>query len=223
MLSTILRALPLRCQLCHHSLDQHQYPWCLACHASLPQSPRCLHCGLPTPYVVESCGRCLKHPPLWDSLTCVGDYSFPYDKLLHRFKYQRQFWLTPALATLIAKQVETPAPLLVAVPMHWRRQWWRGYNQSSLLAKHLARHLKVQYAPGLLKRTRATRQQQGLSRQARMKNLSNAFCVTGAVPAHVAIVDDVVTTGATINQLCRLLRSRGARRIDVYCFCRTPA
>lgn len=117
MFSAILRALPLRCQLCHHRLDQHQYPWCKSCHANLPRPPRCLHCGLPTPYEMESCGRCLKSPPLWNSLSCVSSYTFPYDKLLHRFKYQGHYWLAPSLAKLLATEIDQPAPVLLPVPM----------------------------------------------------------------------------------------------------------
>ena len=222
MLSTILRALPLRCQLCHHRLEQHDYPWCHACHASLPRQPRCLHCGLPTPYVIESCGRCLKKPPPWDSLVCIGAYAFPYDKLLHRFKYQGHYWLAPALAKLLATEIESPAPLLLPVPMHWKRRLWRGFNHSSVLAAELARQLKVQSEPNVLKRIRATRQQQGLDRQSRLSNLKQAFSIEGKLPPHIALVDDVVTTGATVAQLCRLLRQHGVERIDVYCLCRTP-
>ncbi len=222
MLNIILRALPLRCQLCQHPLGQSRHPWCETCHASLPRHPRCLQCGLPTPYVIESCGHCLKKPPLWDGLICVGTYTFPYDKLLHRFKYQGHYWLAPALATLLATEIEEPAPLLLPVPMHWRRRISRGFNHSGVLARELAKVLETQYAPNVLKRTRATRQQQGLNRQSRLSNLKSAFSVNGKLPPHVALVDDVVTTGATIAQICSLLRRHGVERIDVYCLCRTP-
>ncbi|NGN99154.1 ComF family protein [Grimontia sp. S25] len=171
---------------------------------------------------MESCGRCLKKPPPWDSLVCVGAYSFPYDKLLHRFKYQGHYWLAPALAKLLATEIESPAPLLLPVPMHWKRRLWRGFNHSSVLAAELARQLKVQSEPNVLKRIRATRQQQGLDRQSRLSNLKQAFSIEGKLPPHIALVDDVVTTGATVAQLCRLLRQHGVERIDVYCLCRTP-
>ncbi|WP_336245245.1 ComF family protein [Enterovibrio paralichthyis] len=222
MFSAILRALPLRCQLCHHRLDQHQYPWCKSCHANLPRPPRCLHCGLPTPYEMESCGRCLTSPPLWNRLSCVSSYTFPYDKLLHRFKYQGHYWLAPSLAKLLATEIDQPAPVLLPVPMHWQRHWRRGFNHSNVLARHLARQLQVQYEPNVLKRDRATRQQQGLNRQSRLSNLNNAFSIKGVMPEHVALVDDIVTTGTTLNQLCRLLRGHGVKHIDVYCVCRTP-
>ncbi|WP_245621615.1 ComF family protein [Enterovibrio calviensis] len=222
MFRTILRALPLRCQLCHHTLMHRHYPWCETCHDTFPRLPRCLHCGLPTPYVTESCGRCLNSPPAWDRLICVGGYTFPYDKLLHRFKYQGHYWLAPALGKLLAKEIDNPAPLLLPVPMHWRRRLMRGFNHSTLLARALAKQLAVQCAPDILKRNRATRQQQGLSRQSRLSNLRGAFSSKGRLPEHVALVDDVVTTGATIAELCRLLRQQGVTQIDVYCLCRTP-
>ncbi|WP_407331689.1 ComF family protein [Enterovibrio sp. 27052020O] len=223
MFRTILRALPLRCQLCHHKLEHRRYPWCEPCHLSFPRVPRCLHCGLPSPSITESCGRCLSSPPEWDSLTCVGGYTFPYDKLLHRFKYQGHYWLSPALAALLAQEIEDPAAVILPVPMHWQRRVIRGFNHSSVLANALAKQLGVQCEPNVLKRHRATRQQQGLSRQSRLSNLREAFSMTGSLPERVALVDDVVTTGATIAEICRLLRSQGVKHIDIYCLCRTPS
>ncbi|WP_241819067.1 ComF family protein [Enterovibrio norvegicus] len=222
MFRTILRALPLRCQLCHHTLENRRYPWCESCHESFPRVPRCLHCGLPAPYVTESCGRCLNNPPAWDRLICVGGYTFPYDKLLHRFKYQGQYWLAPALATLLAQEIDDPAAVILPVPMHWRRRIARGFNHSTVLANELAKQLGVQCESKVLKRNRATRQQQGLSRQFRLSNLREAFTMTGSLPERVALVDDVVTTGTTIAEICRLLRTRGVKHIDIYCLCRTP-
>ncbi|SKA51891.1 comF family protein [Enterovibrio nigricans DSM 22720] len=222
MFRSILRALPLRCQLCHHRLEEHRTSWCQTCHDALPLRPRCLQCGLPTPYEIESCGRCLTSAPAWNTLACVGSYTFPYTTLLHRFKYQRQYWLADELASLIATRIDEPAPVISPIPMHWIRRWHRGYNHSNVLAQSLAKHLGVQCASDLLKRVRATRQQNGLNRQSRLSNLDDAFAVTATVPEHLALVDDVVTTGATMTQVCKLLRAHGAKRIDVYCLCRTP-
>ncbi|WP_232312835.1 ComF family protein [Enterovibrio coralii] len=196
---TILRVLPLRCQLCHHRLEEHRHAWCQVCDDALPKHPRCLQCGLPTPYDIESCGKCLSSPPSWDSLVCVGNYTFPYTTLLHRFKYQRQYWLGKSLASLIATRIDDPAPVVVPIPMHWRRRWHRGYNHSNVLARSLAKQLDVDCEPNLLKRVKATRQQKGLDRQSRLSNLKHAFAVSAPVPEHIALVDDVVTTGTTIS------------------------
>lgn len=222
MLRSILRALPLRCQLCHHRLEQRQYPWCETCSQSFPTSPRCMQCGLSTPYTMETCGRCLNTPPAWDNLVCLGDYTFPYDTLLHKFKYQGHYWLAAPLARLLAESIDEPAPCLIPVPMHWRRRWVRGFNHSTVLANALASQLERPCLDNALIRTRATQQQQGLSRKARLSNLKDAFNIHGDLPSHVALVDDVVTTGATLTELCRLLKAHGVIKIDIYALCRTP-
>lgn len=221
LFQALLRALPLRCQLCHLKLDQRCFPWCKTCQQSLPCSPRCQHCGLPTSYEMLNCGRCQLKLPVWDRLICVGDYTFPYDKLLHQFKYQGHYWLAPALAKLLTKHIKQPAPVLLPVPMHWRRRLLRGSNHATILAQTLAEQLNVAYYSDRLKRIRPTRQQQGLSRKSRLSNLKNAFAVIGSLPEHVALIDDVVTTGATLSQLCRLLRQHGVKRIEVYCIVRS--
>ncbi|MGL5335760.1 MAG: ComF family protein, partial [Enterovibrio sp.] len=137
------------------------------------------------------------------------------------FKYQGQFWLAKPLAKMLAKEIIAPAPQLLAVPMHWQRRITRGFNHSQLLATHLAAELQVSCANHLLQRTRATQPQQQLDRQQRMTNLKNAFSMTGHCAKHVAIVDDVVTTGATVKAICHELKLAGAEKIDIYCLART--
>lgn len=221
LFNRLLHVLPLRCQLCHLKLDQQHYPWCNICYQHLPSSPRCQHCGLPTSYSMANCGRCQRKPPLWDNLICVADYTFPFDKLIHQFKYQGHYWLAPPLAKLLTEHINQPAPMLLPVPMHWLRRLFRGSNHANLLAQALAKQLNVTCCTNALKRIRPTRQQQGLTRQSRLSNLKNAFAITADLPEHVALVDDVVTTGATLSQLCRLLRQHGVTRIEVYCIVRS--
>ncbi len=221
MFNALFQALPLRCQLCHLRLDQRNYPWCKTCFQSFPKQPRCQRCGLPTAYTQESCGRCLRKPPLWDRLVCVGDYTFPYDSLLHKFKYKGQYWLSSPLSNLLADNIENPAPILLPVPMHWTRRLLRGFNHSNLLAQALARQLNVNCDSGLLIRTKATPQQQGLTRKKRLSNLKGVFQISSPPPEHVALVDDVVTTGATLAELSLLLRKHGVKHIDVYCIVRS--
>nr|WP_238529409.1 phosphoribosyltransferase family protein [Vibrio mimicus] len=109
------------------------------------------------------------------------------------------------------------------MPLHWRRRWQRGFNQSDLLARELARSLPTQYDSQLFARRRATPHQQGLSKAQRIQNLSGAFVLNHQPnQQHIAIVDDVVTTGSTIRHLCDLLLDVGVQSIDIYCICRTP-
>lgn len=218
--NAMLSLSPSLCDLCHLKAD-HQF-WCSHCRRYFHPIPRCLRCGLPTLTTIEQCGHCLTHPPLWNRLYCVGSYQQPLSRYVHRFKYQRQFWLSPILASLLASRIDQPAPLFTSVPMHWRRQWWRGFNQSELLAANLASHWPNSHYVPLFKRHRATAQQQGLSKIQRQRNLRRAFTLVQSPAArHIALVDDVVTTGSTMHQLCALLLNAGVESIDIYCLCRT--
>ncbi|OMO38426.1 amidophosphoribosyltransferase [Vibrio sp. 10N.261.46.E8] len=141
-------------------------------------------------------------------------------------KYADKFWFARDLSKLLASRIEHPAPLITSVPLHWRRYIHRGFNQSQLLANYTAQELGVKNEV-LFRRVRSTTSQQGLNKSARLHNLKNAFAlrkqdVQGMVPSHVAIIDDVVTTGSTVYQLCQLLLEVDVKRIDIYCICRTP-
>lgn len=216
--------LHAECPLCRLAIDiAHPFGLCSACQEWLDHGHRCARCGLPTLSAVDQCGECLRQPPAWQTLYCVGDYHFPLSDAVHQLKYQGQFWQAPRLAALLAAQISEPAPLLCSVPLHWRRRWQRGFNQSDLLAQHLANRLNTQYDRHLFARRLSTPHQQGLSKKQRETNLHRAF-VLSHLPTqnHVAIVDDVVTTGSTVRHLCHLLLDVGVQRIDIYCICRTP-
>jgi ComF family protein len=124
---------------------------------------------------------------------------------------------------MFSERVEQPAQLVTCVPMHWRRYCLRGYNQSELLARSIARQFHIPYQ-SLFRRLRATPPQAGLSKAQRKENLFNAFSLRyQQVPTqHVAIVDDVLTTGSTVYHLCKLLLEAGVKTVDIYCICRTP-
>jgi ComF family protein len=129
----------------------------------------------------------------------------------------------PPLAALLAQHIPFPAPLLLPVPLHWRRYLYRGFNQSDLLAHHLSQALAVSYQTRLLQRIRSTPPQEGLHKNEREQNLRKAFMLRSRPPTnHIAIADDVVTTGSSINQLCQLLLEVDLEYIDIYCLCRTP-
>ncbi|MCG9606944.1 ComF family protein [Vibrio alginolyticus] len=175
---------------------------------------------------VEQCGECLATPPPWHRLYCVGDYTFPTAGYIQQMKYADKFWFARDLSTLLASRIEEPASLVTSVPLHWRRYFHRGFNQSQLLARYTAQDLKVEHAV-LFKRIRSTGSQQGLTKSARKSNLKGAFAMKSTSfsamdYSHVAIIDDVVTTGSTVYQLCQLLLEVGVKRIDIYCICRTP-
>lgn len=198
-------------------------PWvlCQHCISDMVQ-PRCSHCGLRSSFEVEHCGQCLTQPPLWRKLYCVGDYTLPLSSYVQQLKFSQQLHQADLLARLLADRVALDVDAITYVPMHWRRQLWRGFNQSEWLARPLAKQLNIPCI-SMFQRTRATRTQLGMDRNDRQNNLRNAFRLKAASDyASIAIVDDVVTTGSTVQQLCKLLLADGVQNVDIYCVCRTP-
>ncbi|MDR9826382.1 phosphoribosyltransferase family protein [Vibrio sp. FNV 38] len=186
------------------------------------QQSRCQSCGLPSPEPISYCGTCLAAPPPWHRLYCLNGYQPPLSDLVVQLKYQRQFWHARPLAIDLADIIDKPAPVITCVPMHWRRLWWRGFNHSEHLGYFVSHQLGRAFQPNVFKRTRYTKPQRGLNASRRKTNLKSAFTLN-QIPnsKHVAIVDDVVTTGATIQHLCKLLLDVGVETIDIYCVCRT--
>lgn len=223
--------LPPRCLLC---LSRCTGPpdICTACHHDLPwiTSP-CEQCALPLPTHAQSrfCAHCLHRPPRFSHTHCPFSYAFPTNRLIAKFKHQRQFALGHLLAQLWLEHYQStlrPAPpdLLIPVPLHWRRRWRRGFNQSRLLAETWGKALDIPVFDGL-RRTRATPAQQGLSAVQRRRNLSSAFSLSHPERVRgksVAVVDDVMTTGTTANALAAILLRAGASRVDIWCLARTP-
>ncbi|PJC85191.1 amidophosphoribosyltransferase [Vibrio sp. HA2012] len=217
------------CHLCGLPLPSlNQTIWCPHCLNYFQPSPRCLRCGLPTLAETSLCGQCLSSPPPWQRLFCVGDYQFPLSGYIHQLKHQQKPELSRDLAYLLAPRISQPAPLITCVPLHWKRQLKRGFNQSERLSYYLSRELIRSGYPTrldsrLFKRIKATPPQQGLDKKERESNLKDAFVLRHSpLYSHVAIVDDVVTTGSTIRHLCSQLLDVGVKTIDIYCVCRTP-
>jgi len=218
--------MPGACLLCDAAHDGAGL--CAACLAELPVTGnRCYSCGA----AVEQgpvCGRCRAHPPAFDHLLSAFDYAYPVDQLIHTFKYRRRLAICRALAPALCRRVreETGAlpGLLLPVPLHRRRLWQRGYNQARIIARALGRELGIPVARGLAQRQRSTKEQARLRAGARQRNLRGAFTLTGAPgSSHIAIVDDVMTSGATVGELARTLRKNGVERIDVWVLARTQS
>ncbi|MGB5688976.1 MAG: ComF family protein [Woeseiaceae bacterium] len=144
-------------------------------------------------------------------------YEFPVDAAIKALKFKRCLFYAPALAELLCREcrhLPDDIDAVLPVPLHWRRRWFRGFNQADEIAAPVAKHLGV---PMLrtVKRVRATPFQSGLSARERARNLRGAFDVRAALLAHhVLIVDDVITTGATLRQLARVLRRTGVGRVS---------
>lgn len=217
--------LPPACLLCRERLAGGLL--CPACTAGLPRNPvPCPRCALPLAVPASACGRCLRSPPPFAAAWVPFLYGHPLDLLETRFKFGADLAAGRALSGLLqAAPPPSELPLaLVPVPLHRGRLRERGYNQALELARPLARTLGVALGTGLLRRTRATPPQTGLDAATRRRNLRGAFALApGAViPEHVALFDDVMTTGATLAEAARALRRAGAQRVDVWALARTP-
>ncbi|CAM3645558.1 DNA utilization protein GntX [compost metagenome] len=219
------------CLLCNEAAEQ-PYPLCVACESELPWlDDRCQVCALPLPMHGLVCGQCSRRPPAFYRVEAPWHYGFPVDALVTRFKHNSQWPLGRLLAQLLGRWLihrfdeGLPRPaLLLPVPLSRRRLRQRGYNQAGMLGNWLAQQLGISCSEQVLTRTLDTPAQQGLKAKARKRNLRQAFAVHDSsliAGRHVALVDDVLTTGATAQALASLLLKAGARRVDVYCLART--
>jgi ComF family protein len=199
--------------------------WCSACDAALPyfNMPHCPVCSLPTP-TGEVCGLCLKQPPYFTRTTAVFGYSFPVDKLIQIMKYGEQLSLAHAFAKKLAQRIdrnELP-DCIMAMPLHPAKLRERGFNQSLLIASTVARELKLNLLTNACRRTINTPPQSSLPWKERKKNVRNAFsCDIDLEGKHVVLVDDVLTTGASLNALAGAVQERGAEKISAWVIART--
>ncbi|WP_041209717.1 ComF family protein [Aeromonas jandaei] len=214
------------CLLCRQPCDDEPL-LCSWCRQSLHQpQQRCRLCAAPLPEEIQTgvvCGRCQRRPPPWERLQVIGDYQPPYPALIPRLKYSGQILLAPLLARLLADHLDCDdlPETIIPVPLHWWRQWWRGFNQAEEIASHLSQLTGIPCDSRLLRRIRATPQQTKLSAGQRRRNLRGAFHIAPHHYRHIALLDDVVTTGATAGQLTRLLHESGVTKVEVWAICRT--
>lgn len=217
---------PGRCVACGAS-GSPGHDLCAACEAALPWiRAACLRCGVPLPADAPACGACLQRPPPVDATRACLLYAAPVDALLPRLKFAGDLACARTLGRLMAGHLrDAPRPeMLVPVPLHARRLRDRGYDQALELARPLGHALGVPVCTRLLGRTRATGAQSRLDAAARRRNVRGAFAVpSGApLPASVALVDDVMTTGATLHAAATALRGAGVARIEAWVCARVP-
>lgn len=199
---------------------------CAACLRGLHVPVQaCPHCALPLANGAPSCPACRRGRFAFDAAIARFEYRFPLDRLVHRFKYGGDLALGRWLARELARRAAPePRPdLLVVPPLAGQRLRERGFNQALELARDIGRRMRLPTDAHLLVRQRETRSQARLGRRERQANLRDAFACTRAVPGmHTAIVDDVLTTGATADALARTLKGAGADRVVVWALARAP-
>ncbi|HED16507.1 MAG TPA: ComF family protein [Gammaproteobacteria bacterium] len=223
------RLTPAFCLLCGHAAEQDLL--CHTCRESLPLAEsRCQRCAvyLPAPNA-SLCGHCISKPPPQDAAYAAFRYRPPVRSLLQDLKYNHRLHLANWLAdrfceTLSASRHPIQVDCLIPVPLHPGRQRLRGFNQATELARRISRNLKLTMEAGCLQRRRATPKQTGLDMHARKQNLRGAFDLDKSrLPERCALVDDVVTTGATSRELATLLKNNGVKHVEIWSIARADA
>jgi len=232
-------SFPHNCVICAAALDT-RISICSRCEEQLPwQPPGCLYCGIMLIRAGDSpsvCTKCQQALPAFDSCHALFEYCSPVQELISSFKYQHQFAPGRVFGQLLAQtftrhyEDRLVPELLIPVPLHKRRLQQRGYNQSALLAREISRSCNIPVDTNSCTRQSATPAQRGLNARERARNIFNAFDVdsslknspasANSLPERVAVIDDVVTTTATVNELALTLRHAGVRVIDVWAVAR---
>ena len=215
---------------------------CGGCISDLPQAgpacPRCAEALKPPPMAPspkqappEPCDTCRTQRPAFDRSLALWRYDYPLDGLIGAFKYGHQLALASFFGEQLAQRVQqqiaagelTRPDVVLAMPLHPRRLAERGFNQSLLIAQVLSRRLRLPLHSHWLQRLRHTPPQTGLPWQQRAANLEHAFgCKQAVAGRHIAVVDDVMTTGSSLQEVARTLKLAGASRVDNWVLARTP-
>ena len=216
--------LPVPCVFCG-AADRHAGV-CDGCHADLPglAIARCPVCGIATPGA-QVCGACLHSPPAFTHTVAAADYAFPLDAAVVRLKYGRDLALVHALGVVLRDALrDAPRPdVVVPMPLSEARLRARGFNQAGELARVVADALRLNLLPAAVARTRDAPPQASLPLSERAQNVRGVFaCTRDLEGLDVAVIDDVMTTGATLNALASELRRAGVRTVSCWVLARTP-
>jgi ComF family protein len=202
---------------------------CAGCKGDLRFNTRfCLRCAIPLAEESATCGACLRLPPRYQYSYCAFEYGYPIAEFVRKLKYGHSLSQAKVLGELLSDYLHRHhhnawPHCIVPVPLSTQRYHERGFNQAIELGRVLEKTLKVSLRTDLLERTRHTVEQAGLTRRERRKNLRNAFAIaTSQIPDHVAILDDVVTTGSTVNEIARMFKRAGVSTIEVWAVARAP-
>ncbi|MBA3581396.1 MAG: ComF family protein [Gammaproteobacteria bacterium] len=218
---------PGHCVFCGQTSDTAR-DCCAACAQDLPLLQNaCTACALPLNGPFASgvlCGACQKKHPIFDSAHAAWIYEEPVRSAIHRFKYDKQLAMGRALSELWLQQCTSISyqniDALIPVPLHHSRERPRGFNQAALIAYDLAKHWRLPVLRASCQRIKATTEQKDLSAKQRRSNVRGAFKIKGVIPKRVAIVDDVMTSGSTANELARVLKRAGAQHVEVWALAR---
>jgi ComF family protein len=223
--------LPRICVACGFESYNENLDLCEYCKKNLPWlENRCYQCGARLDKETEAliCDKCQSSPPPFNRLCALFQYKPPLIKLINSLKFGQQLYPAAVLGYLLAEELQQkwyinlPLPeIIIPVPLHVQRHRSRGYNQALELCLPLRSKLGIDLRPDLCERVNCTAPQARLKRTSRTKNLQSAFVVSAPVKyKHVALVDDVVTTGSTVSAVAKALLAGGVEIVDVWCICR---
>lgn len=240
-----MTVFPHNCIVCNAALYT-RISLCRSCEEQLPwQPPGCQYCGIILAHADDSasvCSKCQQALPAFSSCHALFEYCSPVRELISNFKYHHQFASGRVFGQLLLRAFERHydgssfPELLIPVPLHKRRLQRRGFNQSALLAREISRNCNIPMDTNSCIRLFSTPAQRGLNATERASNIFNAFSIKASIktsiktshgdsrrhvmPERIAIIDDVVTTTATANELATTLRQTGVREIDVWALAR---
>ncbi|HZF18021.1 MAG TPA: ComF family protein [Steroidobacteraceae bacterium] len=222
--------LPPTCIRCGSSGRAPAVDLCADCESEFAlNAAACPACAVSLPSNMDgACAACRRRPRPFDSAVAPYRYEYPVDRLVWRFKYEGRLEIGRVLAELLAgalaaRRVMKP-DALIPVPLALAKLRERGFNQALELARPVARALSIPVRTDLCTRVRLTEDQAGLAARERRRNVRGAFAASDqAVPRHVALIDDVLTTGSTCEELARELKRAGAVRVDVWVIARANA
>ncbi len=227
LLAQLSAALPSSCALCGTAGDAAV---CSGCHARhfMRRVHRCVRCAIPLTDSASVCGECLKHPPAFDNTIVAADYAPPVDQLVLALKFGNRLELAPLFARMLrtAAGHTTLPDHLIAVPLGPQRLVERGFNQAIEIARPLSRALSVPLDVRMVIRQRDTHAQALLHPDERRRNMRHAFTMSAKAiekvrGKHVGVVDDVMTTGETLNEVAATLKRFGATHVTNFVFART--
>lgn len=216
------KLFPIPCLLC--GLPAADTPLCKACITELPWlETACPRCAMPL-QSAQICGHCLHSPPIQQHSFSLLRYQAAVPRCITGFKFHQQLQFADFFAALMAKQLEqrdTLPECLIPIPLHTRRLRSRGFNQSLEVASRLGKTLNIACRPDLLRRVRNTPSQSQLHYRERQRNIRHAFTsTTASLPRHVALIDDVMTSGQTVAEAARVLQAAGVQNTEVWTIAR---
>ena len=224
--SRLSRIFPSHCTLCGDPVFGTGKSLCQSCQQQLPWLTQgCRYCGLPisdSSPASSICGQCQQSPPPFHSSHCLFRYAYPIDRLISQLKFNHQLAIGQLFGRLLAASVTARIPVgalpeaIIPMPLHRRRLRQRGFNQAYEIANLCADSLQIPLQHGCCRRIKDTPPQLGLDANTRRRNLRNAFSVEPMAYRSVAIVDDVMTTGCTADELARVLKRAGASLVEVW-------